>query len=313
MTYYEILGVPLGASKKDIQRAFRLLAVKYHPDKNKDPGAVQRFAEIKKAYEHLKNETKRKVEENSAPVGEPLYKSDLRVSIKVKIQDLVSCIKKNLKIKRKNSCSVCAGTGSASKKFTKCVYCDGTGLEGYSLVLGKKKACGYCKGSKTTPVGDLCLKCKGSGLAVEAFMYQLALNPYSESYNIPGLGNFDVGVKKAGNLIIDVEVEQDVRFKVKGLNVYSIIEISPALAVLGGDHPVDVFGKKVIVKVPPGTSHGQVVEISDGGIRYEHCVGFFKATLNIKIPAILTEKESELYKNLLDLERNFSWPTILSF
>lgn len=58
--YYEQLGVKKDASEKDIKRAFRKLAMKYHPDKNKDPGAEEKFKELAKAYDVLSNAEKRK-------------------------------------------------------------------------------------------------------------------------------------------------------------------------------------------------------------------------------------------------------------
>ncbi|KUK86238.1 MAG: Chaperone DnaJ domain protein [Synergistales bacterium 58_81] len=58
--YYEILGVPRNASQNDIQKAFRKLARKYHPDVNKDPDADNRFKEINEAYEVLRDPEKRK-------------------------------------------------------------------------------------------------------------------------------------------------------------------------------------------------------------------------------------------------------------
>jgi molecular chaperone DnaJ len=308
MDYHKVLGVSADATPKEIKRAYRLLAIKLHPDHNKSPDAEQKFREIRKAYEALKSEKKAET-----PAKES-YPSDLRVSIKVKMQDLVSCEKKNLKIKRKNVCVTCEGTGSISRKTRKCVYCDGTGLEGYSLVLGKKRVCKYCQGSRVLPVGDQCEKCKGTGVTVESFFYQIQLNPFSENYNLPDLGNFDKSTKKYGNLIIDVEVEQDPRFTVKGLNVYGNIQVSPALAILGGNYITDVFGKTITIKIPSGTQHGRVIDIAEGGIWYEHCRGFLRATVNIKIPVVITEKESEFYQALLDCERNDDlWPKTLSF
>ena len=57
--YYDILGVSRDANDRQIKKAFRKLAVKYHPDKNKDPKAEDKFREIAEAYEVLSDEKKR--------------------------------------------------------------------------------------------------------------------------------------------------------------------------------------------------------------------------------------------------------------
>ncbi|KAG8201556.1 hypothetical protein JTE90_011230 [Oedothorax gibbosus] len=58
--FYNILGVKKNASNKDIKKAFRKLAMQYHPDKNKDPKAEEKFRQIAEAYEVLSDEEKRK-------------------------------------------------------------------------------------------------------------------------------------------------------------------------------------------------------------------------------------------------------------
>ncbi len=57
--YYSLLGVSPGASQKQIQQAFRQSAAAYHPDTNKDPGAMAKFQELVEAYQALKAPTKR--------------------------------------------------------------------------------------------------------------------------------------------------------------------------------------------------------------------------------------------------------------
>lgn len=58
--FYDVLGVPKGASKEDIKSAYRKLALQYHPDRNKDPQAEERFKQISEAYAVLSDDDKRK-------------------------------------------------------------------------------------------------------------------------------------------------------------------------------------------------------------------------------------------------------------
>lgn len=48
--YYEVLGVPRNATEEQIRSAYRQQALKYHPDRNKEPGAAERFKEVTEAY-----------------------------------------------------------------------------------------------------------------------------------------------------------------------------------------------------------------------------------------------------------------------
>ena len=57
--YYEVLGVPRNASEEVVRKSFRKLAMEYHPDRNKDDGASQKFQEINEAYQVLSDPQKR--------------------------------------------------------------------------------------------------------------------------------------------------------------------------------------------------------------------------------------------------------------
>lgn len=73
--YYDILGVPKDASERQIKKAFHKLALKYHPDRNKDPDAEANFREIAEAYETLSDDKKRQEYDQ---FGHRLSEQDLR-------------------------------------------------------------------------------------------------------------------------------------------------------------------------------------------------------------------------------------------
>ena len=59
--YYEVLGLARTADQSQIKQAYRKLALKYHPDKNKDPGAEEKFKQIGEAYDVLSDQKKRRI------------------------------------------------------------------------------------------------------------------------------------------------------------------------------------------------------------------------------------------------------------
>merc|ERR1711971_1417814 len=59
--YYKILGIAKGASEDDVRKAYRKMALKFHPDKNKSAGAEEKFKEIAEAYEVLSDKRKRDI------------------------------------------------------------------------------------------------------------------------------------------------------------------------------------------------------------------------------------------------------------
>jgi molecular chaperone DnaJ len=312
--YYEILGIDESATTADIKKAYRELAKNRHPDKDGTPGAADRFLKLNKAYEVLSDIQKRKDfdKKNPSPV-KTARGPNIRVSLKVLLSDMIRGQKKKISIKRKVNCTSCAGTGSASKRTEKCIYCEGTGWQGLSLLLGQKKKCTYCGGRGKKITGDKCPECEGQCIISEIIQEEIILDPVTTQFVIRGKGNQDRKGGPPGNLIVDLEVENDGCYEVKNLIVSGRVGISPAQAVLGTKINMNVFGRKFHLDVPAGAAHGQIVEKIDGGISHDGKTGVFRAIISIVIPMIITKKERELYQELLTQEKGDAWPKILSF
>ena len=309
--YYDLLGIQPDASIEEIKRAYRKLASKTHPDKDKKPGADVRFRSLQEAYETLKDEDKRKQYNNQIGQLVPIRGKDLKVSIEVNIEEVIKGVKKTVTLTRKIFCPSCNGTGSINRLRKKCNCCGGKGLRGFDLLLGKRKKCPICNGIGSIPDGNECSDCKGKALILETFKHTIKLRPLTETYIIPSLGHYSIGIKDPGNLSIDLIICQNPAYSVHGLNVSGRINISPAQAIIGDIIPLTIFGRKIQVKIPPGIQNNSTIEQKSGGICFEGKTGSLRLKVNIIFPIALSNEEKELYQKILDIERNETCPKIL--
>ena len=162
--YYKVLGVKRDATQAQIKKAFRKMALKYHPDHNQsDPNAEAHFKEINEAYNVLKDPKKRKLYDQfghagaqSQGEGQHFYGEEgfdindilrnfgmnfggrkasrqeqgdhIAVTLKVTLTEIVRGIDKRIKIKRYTTCKDCRGNGAENgKAIVTCTQCDGTG------------------------------------------------------------------------------------------------------------------------------------------------------------------------------------------
>ena len=199
--FYEILGVQRNASDDEIKKSYRKLAMKYHPDRNKDDKESERkFKEVSAAYEILKDSEKRSAYDQyghdafrqggggqgfgdfgggfsdifeeffgggfggqSRQRG-PQRGNDLRYNMSVSLQEAFNGKKSQIRIPSYDGCDLCSATGSADKSGpSTCSTCGGQGkVRSTQGFFSIERPCPTC-GGEGSSIKNPCLKCSGTG------------------------------------------------------------------------------------------------------------------------------------------------------
>jgi len=200
--YYEVLGIPRGASTEEIKKAFRKLAFQYHPDRNRNDGAADKFKEVNEAYEVLSDADKRAAYDRFGHAGAdnmfgrgfegfdfggfgdifdaffgggtatqrqaPRRGDDLRYNISVSFEEAALGCEKEIDISRTEVCATCHGTRARpGSKPERCPECGGTGQvrRVQRSIFGQfinSSTCSHCRGEGTI-ITEVCPDCRGAG------------------------------------------------------------------------------------------------------------------------------------------------------
>ncbi len=204
-------------------------------------------------------------------------------------------------------CATCDGSGARpGTSATRCPECNGTGAKSFGqgdFAINRPCPACYGRGEIAT---DPCPSCGGNGQVTTQRRVNLRVPAGVESgsrVRMSGHGERGPGGGPPGDLIIKFDVKKDRFFRRRGLDIYCTVPINIAQATLGSKLRVrTVDGKRVVLRVPPGTSSGTKFRLAKMGVEKDGRIGDQYVEVKIIVPEKLDERGQELIKELAEAE-----------
>ena len=279
--YYEILGVNRGATPEEIKKAYRKLAVQYHPDKNPgDKVAEEKFKEASNAYSVLSDPEKRHVYDARGHagidgMGFEGYRTMDDIFANLNLDDIF-------------------GRGSFG----------GFG-DAFGDAFGPRRTTAPTRGrdirmNLSIPFADAVLGAKKE-VNVQGKRITLTIPPGiqdEKTLRIRGYGE-SLGVGTSGDLLVTVSVQSHPALTREGADLLTDATISITTAALGGSIRVQTLTGDVDLKVPPGAQPGQQLRLRGrGATDASGRKGDLRVRLVVEVPKSLSRKQRSLLKEL---------------
>ena len=357
--YYEVLGINRSATKEEIKKAYRKLAMQYHPDRNPgDNSAEEKFKEAAEAYEILSHDDKRNNYDRfghegvrgsgfgaegfssvndifshfsdifggssifddffggsqrgrSRRRGPGVPGSDLRVALKLTLEEIATGVSKKIKIRKQVTCNDCNGTGAqAGTSLKTCPVCNGAGeVKTVSRsVFGQFvniQACNNCQGEGQV-VDSPCKTCSGDGRVEAEATIKIDVPSGVEegmSMTMRGEGNAGKRGGHAGDIIVIFQETAHENFiREKDDVIYNLFITFPQ-AALGDEVEVPTLTGKAMLKIDSGTQPGKMLKMKGKGIKHLNYSGSGDqiVRVNVAVPHKLNSKEKDLIKQLSNM------------
>ena len=339
--YYEILEVSKSATAEEIKKAYRKMAIKFHPDKNPgDKAAEEKFKEAAEAYEVLSDANKKARYDQYGHAGmggaaggfggggfgggmnmddifsqfgdifgghfgggggsqrQQLRGSNLRVRIKLNLEEIVNGTTKTIKVKKMK-----LAPGATSKT---CTTCHGSGVQVkvMNTMFGQMQTQAHC--STCQGVGKIADKipagANAQGLIKEDEEVTINIPAGAREgiqLSVRGKGNDAPFGGNPGDLLVVVEEEIDGTIKREGDNLHQELYVSFAEAALGTQKEIPTVGGKVKIKVDAGTQSGKILRLSGKGLPSidSYGKGDMFVHINVWTPQTLSPAQKDFFEN----------------
>jgi curved DNA-binding protein len=322
--YYQVLGVERGASADEIQKAYRKLARKFHPDVSKEKDAETRFKEIAEAYEVLKDPEKRarydqfgqawsaRQTGGAPPPGFEGFSFEDLSEMFGGARTGPSGFSNFFEMLFGQAAAARGGGGGRGGAAGA-----GTG-PGWGTWASEGRG-GWARPGANQEVAirlpleeaarggvrELSLQTPDGASRRVRVNLPKGIRP-GQTVRVPGQGGSGLGGGPAGDLHLRVELLPHARFRLEGKDLLTTVDVTPWEAALGGEAELTTLDGTVRVRIPAGTSSGKRIRVRGrgfpGGTRggQSEAPGDLIAEVRIVLPESLTPEQRELFEKLRD-------------
>lgn len=234
--------------------------------------------------------------------------SNLRIKVKLSLQDIAKGVEKNIKVKKYIACNECSGTGAArGSAFSNCSTCRGSGhvTRLTNSIFGQmqtQSVCPTCQGEGKI-IENKCSACYGEGIVKGEETVKLNIPAgvaEGMQLSVSGKGNAARRGGVNGDLIIQVEEEAHPLLIREENDLIYDLNLSIPDAVVGTQVEIPTVDGKVKVKIDPGTQPGKILRLRGKGIPSVngYGVGDILVNINVFIPKNISRDERKIIEKL---------------
>lgn len=313
--YYAILGISNTATEAEIKKAYKALALKYHPDRNPDnKEAEDKFKEINEAYSVVGDPQKRADYDNPVQKGfsftgfddfinfEDFFRPQPRQNVieqvvSISLQEAFTGCTKTAHITHNEACETCQGLGHDKKSAVTCKGCNGKRMQ--EMRVGNmiyRSTCPICQGQGTS-YSKKCTSCNGRASTSKQKSLKIKIPAGVMSGN-----TLQVAITNNTTMFVHIQVERDPAFEVDAnRNLIYTQKVSYPEIMLGCTKVIDTIdNKKIEVSIDPRHPLNTPLVVKGEGypVLSTPNRGNLIVNLVVDIPSSITEKAEELLKEL---------------